>query len=576
MTHQLRAAIYARFSTDMQRDASIEDQIRSCRDYAARQGLTVLEIYSDRAVSGASLMRSGLQKLMRDARSRKFDIVISEALDRLSRNQADIAQIYQSLTFADVMIETVSEGAISEMHIGLKGTMNALFLKDLAQKTHRGLKGRALSGKSAGGLTYGYRVVNRLDDKGEPVRGERKIHKTEAEIVRRVFRDYAKGISPRKIATELNLDGIPGPQGGRWGSSTINGNRERGTGLLNNALYIGRQIWNRQRYVKDPETGKRVSRLNPESDWVITEVPELRIIDEALWEKVRARQGALKSKGTQVPVWDRRRPRTLFSGLMECGCCGSGFSKVQKDAFGCSAARNKGKAICTNMATIKQKDLEARVLDALAHHLMDPQAVAAFCEAYTAERNRLAATVSTNRSRLERELGQVNRDHAKLVDAIIAGVPPGQVKDKMIALDNRRKELEAHLSAAESRPLPARLHPKMSETYRDRVATLIRGLADGEGMEEAREALRGLIEKIVLEPRADGKGLVIELHGALAGLLLLATGAPAQQIACMGVEGRAGVRNSKNSARAEFQDVDMIGEIVLVAGTGFEPVTFRL
>ena len=114
MAGELRAAIYARFSTDMQRDASIEDQIRSCREYAARQGLNVVETYSDRAVSGASLMRSGIQKLLRDGRSGGFDIVISEGLDRLSlsRNQADIAQIYQTLLFAEVMIETVSEGQI--------------------------------------------------------------------------------------------------------------------------------------------------------------------------------------------------------------------------------------------------------------------------------------------------------------------------------------------------------------------------------------------------------------------------------------------------------------------------------
>lgn len=222
---------------------------------------------------------------------------------------------------------------------------------------------------------------------------------------------------------------LTGPQGGRWGGSTINGNRERGTGILNNELYIGRQIWNRLRYVKDPETGKRVSRLNPESDWVITGIPELQIIEDDLWQKVRARQGALKSKDTPVPVWDRRRPKTLFSGLMKCGCCGSGFSKVTKDSFGCSAARNKGRAVCTNMALIKQTDLEARVLDALAHHLMDPEAVAVFCEAYTAERNRLAATATNTRAEIERKLAKVKHDHAKLVDAIIAGVPADQVKD---------------------------------------------------------------------------------------------------------------------------------------------------
>jgi len=572
MTGQMRAVIYARFSTDMQKDTSIEDQVRSCRDYAARYDLKVVDVYSDRALSGASLMRPGMQKLLSDGRKGAFDVVLSEGLDRLSRNQADIAQIYQTLMFCDVAIETITEGAVSEMHIGLKGTMNALFLKDLGIKVRRGLKGRALAGKSAGGLTYGYSVVTQFDAKGEPVRGDRTIHAAEAQVVRRIFMDYAKGISPKKIAEALNVEGVPGPQGGQWGASTIHGNRERGTGILNNELYIGRQIWNRLRYVKDPQTGKRVSRLNPESDWVITDVPDLRIIDDALWEKVRRRQGALKSKETGVPVWDRRRPRTLFSGLMECGCCGSGFSKVQKDSFGCSAARNKGKAICTNKRLIKQIELEARVLDALANNLMDPEAVKVFCEAYTAERNRLAATATNNRAGIEKELNTTKRDHAKLVDAIIAGVPADQVKDKMIALDDRRKDLEAQLAAADNAPAPVRLHPKMSETYRERVAVLIRGLGAGEGMEEAREALRGLIEKIVLSPREDGPGLTVDLHGALASLLMLATGAPTHQVARMA----SGAQNAKSSAGAEFQDVDMVGKLVLVAGVRFELTTFRL
>ena len=136
-----------------------------------------------------------------------------------------------------------------------------------------------------------------------------------------------------------------------------------------------RQVWNRLKYVKDPSTGKRISRLNPESDWVITEIPELRILDDELWEAARHRQGAPKSKNTNVPVWDRRRPRFLFSGLMNCGCCGSGFSKVNKDSFGCSAARKKGPAVCTNMTVIRREDLEGAVLNALEHHLMDPEVV---------------------------------------------------------------------------------------------------------------------------------------------------------------------------------------------------------
>jgi len=558
MTHILRAVIYARFSTDMQRDASIDDQIRSCHDYAARQGMEVVEVYSDTAVSGASLMRSGIQKLLHDAQGNNFDIVLSEALDRLSRNQADIASIYQKLQFRNVMIETVSEGSISEMHIGLKGTMNSLFLKDLAIKTHRGLKGRALAGKSAGGKAYGYRNVLRYDASGEPIRGDRNIDPGEASVVRRIFDNYAAGLSPKKIAEALNTEHIPGPSGRGWGASTIHGNRERGTGILNNELYVGRQIWNRLTYVKDPETGKRISRLNPEADWVITDVPKFRIIDQDLWGAVRTRQGAMKVKDTGTPIWDRRRPRTLFSGLMKCGICAGGFSKVSQTAFGCSTARNKGKAACYNMATIGQAELERRVLDALQNNLMDQEALAVFCEEYAKERNRLQSEASINRTSLEKDLAKAKNDHAKLIDAIIAGIPAEQVKDRMLALDARRIELERKL-AREAAPSPIRIHPTMAETYREKITTLIDQLQRPDGMLEAKEALRGLIDRIVLQPSPTGGKLGIHLEGALAALLMLGLGVKRQK-----------------SLSGKTQALEDIEELVLVAGVGFEPTTFRL
>ncbi|WP_183491192.1 recombinase family protein [Martelella radicis] len=561
MSSPIRAVIYARYSTDLQRDASIDDQIRACDAYAKRQGLDVVETYSDRATSGASLMRSGIQKLMRDAQSRQFDIVITHALDRLSRNQADIAGLYQKLQFAGVMIETISEGSIDEIHIGLKGTMNALYLKDLGKKTREGLRGRASAGKSAGGKTYGYDVVTRRAQTGEPVHGERAINQSEAAIVRRIFRDYANGVSPKKIAEALNREQVPAPRGKHWGASTIHGNRERGTGILNNELYIGRLVWNRLTYIKDPETGKRVSRPNRQEDLTITNVPDLRIVNQGVWEAAKARQGTLKSKGTGTAVWDRRRPRTLFSGLMRCGCCGSGFSKVQKDAFGCSAARNKGNAVCTNMLTIKQRDLEDRVLEALTNNLMEPEAVRIFCEEYTAERNRLANSAASDRKTKEAELARVKNDHAKLIDAIVAGVPADQVKDRMNDLDRRRKALEHELASIEA-PEPVLFHPSMAARYREQITMLIAGLSEADQMLGSKEALRDLIEKIVLTPSQDGAGLDIDLYGAIAGLLHLATGVSSA--------------NSKKASPGESEAFDILDKTVLVAGAGFEPAAFRL
>jgi site-specific DNA recombinase len=151
----IRVALYARYSSDNQRDASIEDQLRQCRERAAREGWTIVESYSDRAISGASLIRSGIQSLLADAQAGRFDMVLSEALDRISRDQEDVAGVFKRLRFAGIAIVTLAEGEISELHVGLKGTMNALFLKDLATKTHRGIRGRVEAGKIGGGNAYG-------------------------------------------------------------------------------------------------------------------------------------------------------------------------------------------------------------------------------------------------------------------------------------------------------------------------------------------------------------------------------------------------------------------------------------
>ena len=302
------AAIYARYSSDLQREASIEDQLRICRERAVREGWSVYREYSDSGISGASLIRPGIQKLLQDALDGRFD-------DRCRPNRSTgypatrrTSRISSSGSALPAGGSSpLSEGEINELHIGLKGTMGALYLKDLADKTRRGLRGRVEAGKSGGGNSYGYDVVRGVAADGQPLTGERRINAGEAAIVRRIFEAYAAGVSPRAIAKTLNAEGVAGPSGGTWGPSTIHGNRQRGTGILNNELYIGRLVWNRLRYVKDPETGKRVSRLNPDSGWIVQDVAGLRIIDQELWERVKARQGALAARVAKLPA---TRPAT--------------------------------------------------------------------------------------------------------------------------------------------------------------------------------------------------------------------------------------------------------------------------
>ena len=180
---------------------------------------------------------SHMRTLLQQAKRGNFDCVVAEALDRVSRDQEDMAAIYKRLRHPDIRLLTLAEGEITELHVGLKGTMNALFLKDLALKIRRGQRGRVEAGKIPGGNSYGYRIVRELLANGSVSTGEREIDPSQAAVVRRIFVEYGDGIAPRQIAARLNREAVLGPRGGRWNASTINGNRRRRNGILNNELY---------------------------------------------------------------------------------------------------------------------------------------------------------------------------------------------------------------------------------------------------------------------------------------------------------------------------------------------------
>ena len=505
----MRVATYARYSSDLQRPASISDQQRDCREFAARQGWNVVADYTDAGISAASLMRPGIQALLRDARTRNFDVVLAESLDRLSRDQENTAGLFKRLNFAGVQIVTVSEGNIGHLHIGLKSTMNELFLKELAEKTRRGLRGRVEVGRSGGGLCYGYRVV-RVPE-GQP-RGEREIDLAQAAIVRRIFQTFVAGTSPKAIAKMLNSEGVSGPQGVAWSPSTIHGHVSRGTGILNNELYIGRLIWNRQRYVKDPDTGKRLARLNPRDSWIIRDVPHLRIVDEDLWNAAKARQASTRSAVTDALV-RARRPKYLFSGLTRCASCGGGFILSSHDLLTCFNARERG--TCTNRRSIRRQDVEARVLRAMKERFFEPGAFAEFCAGFTEELNRLRREHRTKLAAAPRELAGIKRRSQEILNLLLEGFRNEEWKDELRRLDERKADLEAAMAAANADPPKPALYPQMADVFRQKATTLAAGLERDDQRDPARQALRGFIEKIVIPPGDE----LLQVVGNLGSML---------------------------------------------------------
>ena len=539
------AVLYARYSTAMQSKASIEDQFRLLRQRAAREGWAIVGEYADREISGSVRDRVGLIDCLADITSGTATVLMAEALDRISRDQEDMAAIYKRIRFVGARIITLAEGEVGALHVGMGGTMSALYIEQLAQKTRRGQIGRVEAGRIPGGLSYGYRAVRSIDPSGEIERGLREIDEQQAVIVRRIFQEYADGASATAIVARLNREGIPGPRGGFWNHTTISGSRKRRNGILNNELYRGRILYNRQTFRKDPETRKRVSRANDANALVTGDVPELRIVDEDLWQRV---QDKLAFYGSQTPAKARRHKR-LLSGLITCGECGGQFAIVRPDRWGCQNPRRTG--MCSNVATISDQQATARLWDAIAHHMLHPDVIAAYFEELRqvlAEHRRAAIA---KRATSERRLAELDREDQRLADAIIAGVPIESLRARAEALAAERADLRAGMDVLGLDD--AIMHPGMVENYRRRAQSL-RDLIDGDEtmVVPARDLIVTLIEKIVATPRANGdRGVDLTLHGDLTRFL-----APQQKTGP--AEGEAGCMLS------------------VVAGVGFEPTTFRL
>jgi hypothetical protein len=402
--------------------------------------------------------------------------------------------------------------------------MAQMTLADLRDKVRRGQLGRARAGRIPGGLAYGYEVVP--PPPGARESGERRIKLAEAEIVRRIFCAYAAGTSPRHLASQLNAEGIVGPDGRPWIDTTIRGQVDRGTGLLNNTLYIGRLSRNRCSYIKDPRTGRRAARVNPRAQWEETEVPELRIIDEDVWAAVKARQAHVrieKGRDTDGNALNRAHRREfLLSGLLVCGCCGGGYTVVAQDRYGCATRRGKG--TCDNSRTISRQHIEARVLAALKDRLLTPDPVDEFVSAFDAELAELQKNSLGTQARVQHQLADVERKLQGVLRAVENGAWNDSLHDRLSELEKRKADLTAQLAAAAAPAPRVRLTTGAAEIYRAKVADLEATLNAKEIRAQAAEALRSLIERVVLTPDpVAADGLAAVLHGELATILSLAS-----------------------------------------------------
>jgi DNA invertase Pin-like site-specific DNA recombinase len=389
----VKAAIYARYSSENQRPESIDDQISACRKFAREHGYTVSDehFFSDQASSGARKDRTGLAALLSVAETRGFEIVLVDDLSRLARDNYLMLSVLAELRFNQIRVVSVADGLDSDdeeatLGIQVRGIFNELQLRDLRKKTLRGQIGQKERGFFVGERTFGYKSAPvgelRMDKKGRPrPDGYRMaIEPREAAVVLRTFKEFADGIAIARIVKRFNEEGVVGRfrSAKRWSPATIHR-------MLRNEKYAGRWIWNRTEFRRDPRTGRRRQFVKPESQWMVREDESLRIVPRAIWQSVQARlaeiggtwPGGKGRRGFERQEGGRVRyyPTHLLSGAMNCGVCGGAIAQVSGKGggyYGCLAA---ARGRCENKLLVRRSLTERIVLDAVRKVVTQPENV---------------------------------------------------------------------------------------------------------------------------------------------------------------------------------------------------------
>jgi DNA invertase Pin-like site-specific DNA recombinase len=389
----MKAAIYARYSSENQKQQSIDDQVRVCKQFALREGFDVsdVHVFWDEARSGAIRNRPGLDNLIKACEAKEFKVILVDDLSRLSRNNHHLLTLCAQFQYWAIDLISVADGLNtkdehSKLSIQMRGIVNELYLDDLKKKTHRGQMGQKLRGFVVGENTYGYRHKPvgdiRIDKHGKmrPDGYKAVIEPEEANIIRRVYAEFIAGKSIISICQRLNVDNIPTHKRlrGGWNVSTL-------SRLLKCSKYNAHWVWNKTRVARDPLTGKKRKINRPESEWVVRKEEDLRIVSEEDWMVAQKRWDEL---GRSWPTGKNKRgmegqrrsyvathPPHLLAGALRCGICNGSMVQVAGKGSGYYGCHNARRKTCTNRLTVPRKRLEHEVLKTLKDQILHPEKI---------------------------------------------------------------------------------------------------------------------------------------------------------------------------------------------------------
>ena len=512
----MRAAIYARFSSDNQREQSIEDQIRVCKDFASRSGITILEnhIYFDEAQSGSIRNRPRLEALKKAAEAKQFDALLVDDSSRLSRDNQHFNTLLCLFQFWGINFISVSDGLDTrEEHAKVayqfRGIINELYLTDLKKKTHRGQMGQVLRGYTMGRHGYGYTTIPdgdlRPDKKGRLRANGFKpqIVPEEARIIQRIFQDFTNGKAITKIAKDLNDEKTPTKQRlkGGWNVSTI-------ARILKDDKYTGKFVWNKTTTVKDPLSGKTKKIQRPKEEWVPQDRPEMRLISDETWNSAVKRWQEIDAafpmrkgkKGfeAQQKSYVESHPPHLLSGSLRCGECGGSLSLVSGKGSGYYGCVNASRKSCENKMLISRKRLETHFVSALNEKILRADVLAAVY-AKTAEKVKEHFSHIPEELRLKKiELNRAETRIHNFIEFIASGRAPASLADALQQAEDQTKSLNADVASLESAKDHA-FTPPPREWVSHRLGQLHDLL--GKKTEKSAIALRRLTGTVTLTPK---------------------------------------------------------------------------
>ncbi len=532
-----KPVIYTRYSSENQKETSIEDQLRGCKQYSDRQGWTIQKEYVDKETTGKFDDRPDFNIMKNDAKNGRFDTLIVYDLSRLSRSSSTVSLV-EEFNYYGVRLIAITDGIDSarpgsNLQVGVKAIMNNQFLDQMAKNVHRGLSGKATKGHNAGGKSYGYNHVPHFSETKVDIYGQAELEyvtrvpdEEQANWVRQIFNWAAEGRSYHWIAGELNRLGVKTVRGGAWATCTICGaTNNPHSGILNNPLYLGKYIWNRTETISNPVTNQTKSRWRPESDWIVKDMPELRLISDEIWQAVKTRQAARKKNtkekqdSTSNPN-DRTgpTPKFLFSGILKCEKCGGVFITIAPGKYGCSNAHRRG--TCDVKIKLNRDEVESALTHSLKEDLFKPESVAVFRE----EAAKLLKERKSNYEPTIRNIKTKAKEVGVKINNIIAFVEKGDATDSILErlkiLEQEKAKLEEQLSQQTN--YIQEIEPFMPRAV-DRYKLLVTDLPNSvKGhVEPAREKLTKLLGETVMMRRREHGGWEGYYRGSYAGLIRL-------------------------------------------------------